>query len=189
MGGKLRPQFELTTHRASAEVLEHVSRHLGVRGCPLCGLVTPERIELHVPPARQHLWSPELRVEVQPTTEGSRLVGTYGPHPHVWTLYVGIYAGIVFAAFVASVFAFAQWTMGDDAFALYALPVLGMLAVLAHTVAYVGQGLGAEQMDELRAFLERVLDEEVPVSAPLRSGIRATRAQSAAPAAEATRVG
>lgn len=106
------------------------------------------------------------------------MIGVYGPHPHVWTLYVGIYAGITFAFFVAAVFAFAQWTMGADVVALYFLPPLVLLGLGVHGLAFVGQGLGAEQMDELRGFLEEVVRERELTDVPLRSGVRAARGVS-----------
>jgi hypothetical protein len=175
MGARLRPKFEATTEEPAELLLGRVSRELRARGCSVCGIATSDRIELHVPSERQHLWSPELRVTVERQGSETRLTGAYGPHPHVWTLYVGIYAGIAFAAFVVAVFGFAQWMMEREPAALYWLPALALLGIGAHAVAFVGQGLGADQMDELSAFLRRIVDQPVDADAPLHSGVRAKR--------------
>ena len=127
-----------------------------------------------MPPSQKHLWSPELRIDVQQVADECRLVGTYAPHPHVWTLFVGVYAVLAFSAFLALIFVLAQWTIHGEMSALYALPVLLLLATGARSLAFVGQGLGKAQIDELRAFVDEVIREgEQPTSVPRQSGIRA----------------
>jgi hypothetical protein len=175
MGTRLRPTFELEVPAPPEQLLEHMDRRLRAADCSLCGVVTPSRIELHVPPARQHLWSPELRIEVRAEGTGSRVEGRYGPHPHVWTLFLAVYAGVSISAFFAITFAASQWLLQEPLTALYAVPILVLLAAGVRTLAFVGQGLGKAQLEELRAFLDDVIAEsEVPVSAPRHSGIRAT---------------
>ena len=174
MGARLRPRFELAIPETAEHLLERMGRRLRAPECSLCGLVTPNRIELHVPPSQKHLWSPELRLDVQQVADECRLVGTYAPHPHVWTLFVGVYAVLAFFAFLALIFALAQWTIHGEMSALYALPVLLLLTTGTRSLAFVGQGLGKAQIDELRAFVDEVIREgEQPQSVPRRSGIRA----------------
>jgi len=174
MGARLRPRFELAIPEVAEQLLDRIRRRLQSPGCSLCGLVTPTRIELHVPPSRKHLWSPELRIDVQDEGNSCRLVATYGPHPHVWTLFVGVYAVLAFLAFLAFIFALAQWTLQGQLSAIYTLPVLLLLAAGARSLAFVGQGLGKDQIDELRAFVDELIAEgEQPESVPRRSGIRA----------------
>jgi hypothetical protein len=190
MRAPLRPTFELTVAEPAELLLERAARRLQTRGCSLCGIVTSERIELHVPPARQHLWSPALRIDVRPEADASRLRGIYGPHPHVWMLFAGAYGVLAFGVFVALTFVLAQWTLGQRVSALYALGVLLLLAVGMRFLALLGQGLGTEQMDELRAFLDDVIAEgAAPDSVPRHSGVRASPAGAAAgatsPAAKA----
>jgi hypothetical protein len=176
MGARLRPTFELETSAAPAQLLERVRQELQAPDAPLCGLVTSSRIELHAPPSRQHLWSPELRIEVHPEGTGSMLRGTYGPHPHAWTLFLAVYAGLAIGAFFAGTFALSQWLLHEPLTALYVLPVLLLLAGGAHALALVGQGLSKAQIVELRAFLdERLVELETPVSAPRHSGVRAAK--------------
>jgi hypothetical protein len=149
----------------------------------VCGIVAADRVELHVPPERQRLWSPELRVDVETEGEGCRLRGTYGPHPHVWMLFAAIYGLLGCAALVAGVFAMAEWTLGRGVSSLYAFPVLVLLVLAVRSLAFFGQGLGGEQMDELRGFLEEVLEQGAdPKSVPRRSGIVATGEYNSRPA-------
>jgi hypothetical protein len=173
MRAPLRPAIEIEVRESSERLLDRTARRLRAPDCPLCGVVAPDRIELHVPPSRQHLWSPELRIDVRGQGDTCRLYGVYGPHPHVWMLFAGVYGALAFGAFVALVFAIAQWTLGQPPSALYALTVLSLLAFLARSLAYVGQGFAGDQMDELAAFLEDLIARgEAAESVPRRSGIR-----------------
>ncbi len=157
-------------------LLGRMERRLRAPGCALCGLVAPTRIELQVPPERKRLWSPELRVEVKQVDGAWHLSGTYGPHPHVWTMFVGVYAGLSFAAFLALIFALAQLTLDEPPRALYLLPALLLLAAGARALAFVGQELAKPQIDELRAFFDETLAQaQAADGAPRRSGVRALR--------------
>jgi hypothetical protein len=174
MGVELRPKFELALELGAERLLERLDRRLRTPGCSLCGVVTPTRIELQVPLSRKRLWSPELRVEVERAGGGCHLTGTYGPHLHVWTLFVGIYAGLSFFAFLALIFALAQWTLAESPRALFVLPLLVLLALAARSLAFVGQGLAQQQIDELRAFLDQTIADAAD-QVPRRSGVRALK--------------
>jgi hypothetical protein len=170
---ELRPRFELETEEATTDLLARASRRLRAPGCPLCGIAGEGRIELYVPPARQRLWSPELRVDVWPEQGGTRLVGTYGPHPHVWMAYAALLALVLVASVAALTFALAEWTMQRPMHSLLALPPLGLVAAVLYSLAFVGQRLAAPEMDELRAFLEDVVHSSVPLPSGVRSRIPA----------------
>ena len=49
----------------------------------------------------------------------------------------------------------------------------GLLAALTYGAAFIGQGLGAEDMFELRSFVERVAGVEAPVSSNARRPVPA----------------
>jgi len=168
MASEIRPRFELETDEDMDALLERVSRRLRSKDCPLCGIASDGRIELYVPPVRQRLWSPELRVDVRRTAHGALLRGTYGPHPHVWMAYAALLVLSAVSAIAAVTFALAQWSMHQPVSAVYALPPIMLVFALTYRLAFVGQGLATGEMDELRAFL----DEAVFASAPIASGVR-----------------
>ncbi|HVU00463.1 MAG TPA: hypothetical protein VHE30_01880 [Polyangiaceae bacterium] len=172
MRGPIRPPFVLETNLAPDEVKARVEEMLRSEGRRLCGLSFDGRIELHVPPERRHLWSPELRVDVIRTEHGSRLGGAYGPHPHVWSAYVALYALLGMGAFVAGTFGFAEWAIRERPVALYALVPALLGAVGLYALSLLGQSLAAEQMDELRDALVAELVRP-RTTAPPRSGVRA----------------
>jgi hypothetical protein len=168
MRREIRPRFEITSEEDLASFMGRMSLRLRASAGFVCGVAAAGRVELYVPPSRQRLWSPELVVEVRATDEGTVLEGRYGPHPHVWVGYAALFAVVAVGITASLVFAFAEWTMKVSPVALYALGPLALVGAILYVFAFVGQGLAADQMDELRAFL----DEVVYASAPVASGVR-----------------
>ena len=121
-------------------------------------MVMPGRIELTIPPPEQHLWSPQLTVDVTEESEGSSLSARFGPHPHVWTMYMGVFAILLTGTFVSVVFGFSQWVIDQSPWALYLTPALALAAGLVFGAAFVGQGLSAEQMYLLRTTLTAAVE-------------------------------
>ncbi len=137
-------------------VLQTVHERLCDERSPMAGVVAEGRIELYVPSERQHLWSPQLVVDVLPSEKagaGSLLRGRFSPHPHVWALYLGAAAVTAFTTLVAASFAYAQWVIGQAPSALWALPLAVLAWVALYGVALQGQRWGEEQVRELRTFL------------------------------------
>jgi len=162
-----RPRFELRATGDAAAILARVKAALAASD--LVGMVIPPtRIELTVSERDRHLWSPQLTVDVEDDEDGASLKARYGPHPHVWTLYVALYAISVFVAIACAVWGFAQVLMGGTPWALYLTPIAVVLAGLVYGASFVGQGLGSDQMYALRAFLEHaILDEAEDEPLPL----------------------
>ena len=61
----------------------------------------------------------------------------------------------------AAIFAYSKWSLGADA-----TPWLGLFAAMmfgggfSYGAAYVGQGLGSDQMYDVRAFVDAVLRDD-----------------------------
>lgn len=119
------------------------------------------RIELTVSDADRHVWSPQLTIDVESVDEEhARLTARFGPHPHIWTLYVWLYALSVFFAIACAVWGASQSILGRSPWALYLTPIAVVFAGLVYGASFVGQGLGSEQMYRVRAFLDDALEIE-----------------------------
>ncbi len=150
-------KFEMDTPVAPAAVLQTVHERLCEADSTMAGIVADGRIELYVTSERQHLWSPQLVVDVLPAETGRTgavLRGRFAPHPHVWALYLAAAAVTAFATLLAVTFAYAQWVVGQSPSALWALPSALLAWLALYAVASLGQRWGAEQVDELRMFLD-----------------------------------
>ncbi len=169
MPREVRPRFEIRREEPAGPLLERVSLRLRARDCPFCGFVADDRIALYVGPSRQRLWSPELRVDVTQQGEHTVLQGMYAPHPHVWITYVAVLAIVLVGLVSAVIFALVQASMNQRPVALYALPPLLVIGGAAYALAFVGQGFAADEMDELRAFLDDALDSGGALSSHIRN--------------------
>jgi hypothetical protein len=99
----------------------------------------------------------QLTIDVETEGDGSILRARFGPHPHVWTLYVMLYSTSL-AIFIGCVmFGISQWMVGSRPWGLYLSPAALILSGLVYGASYVGQGLGSLQMQELRSFVEKAL--------------------------------
>ncbi|MEZ4220300.1 MAG: hypothetical protein R3B13_05165 [Polyangiaceae bacterium] len=131
----------------------------GARG-KIVGVFVPDRVELVPHPAKAHFWSPQLSLEFSEGDDGTLICARFGPHPPVWTLYMGIHAVGAFSTLGAAIFGMSQHMAGESPWALWALPVSPLLAALVWALAFIGQNLGAEQMYMLRKFLDESLDDD-----------------------------
>lgn len=154
MFGPVRPKIYWESEHPSEELVDQVRQALRSDSA-VKGLVAPNRIELYLPTTEQHLWSPQLVVDLTPAQEqGSLLEGRFTPHPNVWTLYVAATASLFFGALLAGSFGYVQWLMNQSPWALLLAVGACVCIVVLYFLSQLGQSLGHEQMDQLVAFLE-----------------------------------
>lgn len=152
---RVRPRFELQSALSPEAIGARMKQRLDEPEHRVRGLVLTGRIELTVHPDDQHLWSPQLTVDVRELEDGSRLSARFGPHAHVWTMYVALYAAVICFTLAGLVGGSAQLTLGRSPWAFWGAGIGALLAGMIWLLAFVGQGFGAEQMYALRAFLEK----------------------------------
>lgn len=159
---RARPRFTLDLAIAPDEVTERVRAHLA-RSRKVTGSVFRRTIMLTVCKEETHFWSPHLDVQLEETKEGgTRVAAMFSPHPHVWTAFLGVQLSFGLLSLAAAMWAYSVWSLGQDV--RLALGVLGLMLFgggFAYGAAYVGQGIGSEQMYELRAFLTEALRDEL----------------------------
>lgn len=120
-------------------------------------MIKDEIVELVPHPSAVHLWSPQLRLELSEVDGQTDIRARFSPHPHVWTLYLAIHVIGAFGTLGAGIFGLSQHLVGQSPWALWALPAAPVLAALVWALAFVGQGLAAEQMYALRRFVEEAV--------------------------------
>ena len=117
---------------------------------------------LDFPKQRRHFWSPQLGLTVEAVRESegrTRVVGHFSPHPHIWQAFLFIYGTLFAVGFFATMFGVAEWAMGRTPWALLGPVVAGALAAFVYGATFIGQGLGAEEMYLLRAYLDGCVEE------------------------------
>lgn len=92
---------------------------------------------------------------------GTRLSAMFAPAPPIWTTFIGIQFLFGVIALSSAIYVFSLWSLGQNLLMPFLVFVAAMVGGgLSYGAAYVGQGLGSEQMFELRSFLERALEED-----------------------------
>ena len=91
--------------------------------------------------------------------DGERtLLGRFAPHPNVWTGFMAGYGVLSMVALLSIVYAYVQWSLGHAPWAALGFPAALALMGFEYGAAFIGQGLGAEQMYTLRRLLDEVLE-------------------------------
>ena len=153
----VRPQFDLSTSLDPEEIVARLRAGLAQHPGTLQGLFLGPRVELLPDPSRVRFWSPQLTLQLSVSEEGTHIRGRFGPHPHVWTLYVALHALGAFGTIGATMYGISQHLAGQSPWALWALPASPVLAALVWALAFIGQNLGREQCYGLRRFVEEAL--------------------------------
>jgi hypothetical protein len=154
---RARPRFTIEVDSPADLLMDRVRANL--EHCPRCtGVSVGRHAELFVPEADQRLWSPWLSVSTEERGSGSVLKGRFAPHPSIWTLYLFLTFALGFALLVGLSWGYAQWVMQSTPWALLTLPATVVLGGLLYLVSVIGQRLGAQQMDQLKAALEELIE-------------------------------
>ncbi len=166
---RLRPRFREQVPCSPEEVLQALEHALGRDTGDVNGSVFSKSAVLRIPPTRQHYWSPELQIGVDPSADRSKsggpattVTGIFGPRPAVWSLFIALYAFVAFGGTMGGAYGLSQLMLDQPAHVLWAVPAALVLAVVIYFVGQTGRALGHGQMTELRAFLDRVLGELGP---------------------------
>jgi hypothetical protein len=112
-----------------------------------------------MPSERRSLLSPFLNLELTDGPEGPLLVGRFSPAPNVWTGFMAIYVFLALTGLAGLIFGWAQTTVDEFAWGFIVFPVSLGLMVFVYGAAVIGQGLTADEMYELRAFVDRVVEK------------------------------
>ncbi len=157
---RARPTFTLTLDMPPETVCERVSKHLAACGGKVTGSVLRRTVSLTVCEEETHFWSPHLDVQLEAVGEGTHVYAVFAPHPQIWTAFIALQMLFGLLSVGAAVWVTSMLMLHRDVtLAVVALGAMLFGGGFAYGAAYVGQGIGSEQMYELRAFLDAALRE------------------------------
>lgn len=147
--------FEVPLRVEGAAVLRAVRAGLATGDGPIEGVVLQAQAELTTRKAEAHFWSPYLSVEVTEGDDGAwSLKGRFAPEPNVWILFMGIYGILGMCALAGVMFGVSQVIVRESPWGFAAVPAALALIGFTYGAAFIGQGLGAEEMYRLRSFVD-----------------------------------
>jgi hypothetical protein len=153
-----RPRAEFVTALPPGDILQRFAAALQEPGCPVVGQLVDGHIELFVPDAERHFWSPWLSLEVRTAVDGTHVRGRFGPHPHVWTGFIAAYSALGFGGIIAAMYGWAQLLIDEPAWGLLGVPAALAIAAFVYGAEWIGKGLGTEQMFGIRDFVVSVIE-------------------------------
>ncbi len=156
---RMRPRFRIPVSGDGSAVLEQLRLQLEKPEATLAGQIVRCHAFLQVPAERRSLLSPFLNLEMADGPDGTQLVGRYSPAPNVWTGFMALYAFLGLCGLAGLMFGWAQTTVGEFAWGFFAFPASLGLSVFVYGAAVIGQGLSADEMYELRAFVDRAVEK------------------------------
>jgi hypothetical protein len=118
-----------------------------------------DHFQLSVRPAAQRVWTPWLDIDVEPRDAGTHVFARFGPHPSVWTGFAFAYLTLAVGFVVALVVAGSGTLVrgGGQPWALWLAAILAALAGGLWGLAQLGQRLGRDQVQAIRAEFDRAL--------------------------------
>lgn len=160
---RLRPRFQHHCSHTPEEIQAIIQKKLNAAPCGCIGSVNSGYITLRIPLSDRHYWSPQLNLSLEGTEGGTLIRGLYGPNPTVWAMFFFGYAAIGVLALFIAIIGFSQLALDQGAKILWALPILGGLALLMYITAQLGQKTGAEQTFTLHHFYEDTIQNRIHI--------------------------
>lgn len=162
---RIRPRFNETLSLSQEEFKDNIQEALNTEE-GITGSVSDTYCVLNIPVAERHYWSPQLTLTLEEDEEDEsnlRVRGLYGPKPSVWAAFFMSYAAIGILVLFIGVIGMSQALLDKPAPILWAVPGLGLIALVLYLVAQSGQKVGAEQMFRIHHFYEAVVKHRVAI--------------------------
>ncbi|MCA8944127.1 MAG: hypothetical protein KDB80_16300 [Planctomycetes bacterium] len=113
---------------------------------------------LRIRESDRHFWSPALHLHVQFGADGPELHGRFSPSSPIWTAFLASYLALGCIAVASACYGCAQLTVDATPWAFVGVPAAFVTAGFVYGAAFIGQGFGAEDMYELRSFVDHVAE-------------------------------
>ena len=123
----------------------------------------PGHIYIKIHSSMQHFWSPQLHLSFDEEDNKVIVRGLYGPNPTVWAVFFFGYVILGLLACFVGIWGFSLWSLKKDADILWALPILGGIAIIMYLASQFGQKVAAQQMFDIHHFYERVTKDKIVV--------------------------
>jgi len=164
---RMRPLFVVPLRVEGPAVLDTVRQRLRVADARVEGVVLQSQAELTTRRKEAHFWSPYLSVEFTQKPDASWVLhGRFAPEPNVWILFMGLYGILGMGALGGVMFGLSELLVGERPYGLWAGAAFVALMGFTYGAAFIGQGLGAEEMYRLRSFVDDCVEAAERIEGP-----------------------
>ncbi len=159
----LRPRFRIEyKDKTQEQLLENFRNNLKDDNCKYCSKIVDGHIIIDVPREDDHFWSPQLNIEVEKIDGENTVVrGLFGPKPQVWTLFMFIHFGVAVAFIGFLILWYVRWSLEESTtFPMIMAIGLPIFWLILYFLGRMGKKTGHQQMDELHAFMMKILEKK-----------------------------
>lgn len=161
---RIRPRFKVQVDFSIEQIQNKIDKELKNSDQNFTANINNTFITLMLPESEIEYWSPQLRITLEESENGTLIRGLYGPKPSIWALFFYFYAAFGILGFFAGIYGLVQLSLDISAPILWTLPVLAICSIILYVFSQTGQKLGAQQMFSLHNFFESALKTKVHVS-------------------------
>lgn len=154
---QMQPTFTLDFSVSRQEALSRIRTALQDRDLVNHAVAAGNCVDYAIAREDQAFWSPHLSVQFSDTELGCQLLGRFSPRPEIWTLFMAIDAAALIATFASLIYAYVQWSLGDEPWAGLVAPAGLLIIGGLHVASLIGQRLSSSQMKLLRKRLDDTL--------------------------------
>lgn len=160
---KFRPRFQLFFKSEEAALIHQIKDNLLHQNPEaFLGKVKHSHFTIWINPSKKHFWSPVLDISFEKMEDNqTQMRCLLAPTPTVWTLFMFCYFITIFSAFIGLMIGSSQMMLGHDTWGFYLAGMAAILSVSFFLIAQYGKKLAAEEMQLLKAFINKV-KEQVP---------------------------
>jgi len=155
---RMRPTYECSLPVAGDKVLAVIDKRIRKDGGAVTGWVQAGQAELFLPDDLR-FFSPALHLNAGERDGRPVLRARFAPLPQVWIVFVGIYFILGMSGLGALMWGLSQMVLGRTPWALLGTPAAAALAAFVYGAAFIGQGLSAPQMYQLRTFVDHAIED------------------------------
>ena len=157
----LKPRFRFDLNESKDVIVDKFKKEFQLKSTKFRGKVVGDHVIIDIAKENEHLWSPQLQLELEEVSKNQTLVkGLFGPKPQLWTLFMFIHFGVALAFAVFATIFYTDWSLGQDyTFSLFMVVAMPILWISFYFFGRWGKKKGHQQIVELDSFMRKILED------------------------------
>ncbi len=118
-------------------------------------------LELKIPRAQRHFWSPKMHVWIENDGSKTSLSCVVGPNKKIWNVFIVFYVIAIMLTIIGFALGFYQKYNHTTPYFFWAVPIGLMFLLGINAAARIGQYWGKTQVEQLKSFLSMCINKKI----------------------------
>ena len=156
---EFRPRFRFESPLKPDEVTRRIKQRVKQNNPHELWLKDAQQhLTLSFPSRNTEAWSPQMDINFEEQPNGLTLIRCLiGPSPGIWMLFAGGYLVFTLFGLTGITLGFSQWSLGNNAWGFWALPVALVGSAVLIFLARTGHQRAHSEMRVLKTFVDEAL--------------------------------